>query len=277
MKVTTRIETIFAHAVAMDNRGMKNMIHCIGSNIFIVNFDYSMMLRFSLRKSETVFASPISFNANDYESPDFTWSEKDGEIIFHTQAKEYERKKICRGNATGPNATEIRKTYHRLKHEGEESPLLFNLSNECCGLLDEELSHVEISAEDSTLILRQRNVYTGTMVEVSKKDDGLISVDQLPKSMGPFAMRTQDFLSLFLIHRSLVFIPTEDFILVKDQKEDFDGVISLCRYDMIINLHDDGKERDHGRQEQKARPGESSIDRPAETAARFHRTNKQEG
>ena len=274
MKVNTRVETIFAHAVAMDNRGMKNMIHCVGSNIFIVNFDYSMMLRFSLRKSETAFASPISFNANDYESPDFAWSEEDGEIIFRSQAKGYERKKICRGNAMGPSATEIRKTYHRLKHEGEKSTSLFNLSNECCGLLDEELSHVEISAEESTLILRQRNVYTGTMVEVSKKNDGFISVDQLPESMGPFAMRTQDFLSLFMIHRSLAFIPTEDFILVKDQKEDFDGVVSLCRYDMIIDLHDKGKEEGHGRQEQKAGTGKPTTDRSAKATAQFQRTNK---
>lgn len=242
VKVSSRVENIFAHAVAMDNRGLKNIIHCIGSNVFITNFDHSMILRFSLRKSEVHFESPISFNANEYDSSDFSFTQNEhgGQIIFHTTSKEYTRKKICRTGAAGPDAKTIAKIHRNLKQEAEKSKYLFYLSDGCGSLLEEGLSHTEISVENSALILRQRNVYTGTMIEVTPSRSGFLTVDNLPKNMPPIAVKTKDFLSLFTIHKSLAFIPAEDFIMVQDpKKEEFDGVMALCRYDMVIDLYQD--------------------------------------
>ena len=270
VKASSRVEGIFAHAVAMDNRGMKNMIHCIGSFVYIVNFDYSMILRFSLRQSEISFESPISFNANEYDSPDFafTTDEHGGKIVFHTPSKEYKRRKICRTGVSGPDAKDISKVYRRLKKAGEASKYLFHLSDECIPLLEDALSHTEISVEDSKLILRQRNVYTGTMVEVEPSGGaGFFAVDNLPESLPPMALKTRDFMSLFSVHKSLTFIPAEDFVMVRDpKKEEFEGVLALCKYDMIIDLHqnkdDDEGGENNGREEPEARTSEQKASGP---------------
>lgn len=266
VNVNKRIEGIFTQAVAMDNRGVKNMIHCIGDNIYIVNFDYSMILRFSLRQSEARFEVPISFNANEYDSPQFTFEiTPDGsKIVFRTVEKEFTRRKICHTKSVSPNAEDIDKLYQELKKKAEQSQYLFYLSADCVPLLEEDLSHVEISVENSSLILRQRNIYTGTIVEVESNEKGFFTVNRLPKEMLPIALKTKDFASLFNIQKSLAFIPTEDFLFVKDpQKDDFDGVLALCKYDMIINLYNGKKGGDEdGRKEQETGTSQQEADRP---------------
>lgn len=265
VNVNKRIEGIFTQAVAMDNRGVKNMIHCIGDNIYIVNFDYSMILRFSLRQSEARFEVPISFNANEYDSPQFTFEiTPDGsKIVFRTVEKEFTRRKICHTKSVSPNAEDIDKLYQELKKKAEQSQYLFYLSADCVPLLEEDLSHVEISVENSSLILRQRNIYTGTIVEVESNEKGFFTVNRLPKEMPPIALKTKDFASLFNIKKSLAFIPTEDFLLVKDpQKDDFDGVLALCKYDMIIDLYNKKGGDEDGRKEQEKGSGKQEVDRP---------------
>jgi len=265
VNVNKRIEGIFTQAVAMDNRGVKNMIHCIGDNIYIVNFDYSMILRFSLRQSEARFEVPISFNANEYDSPQFTFEiTPDGsKIVFRTVEKEFTRRKICHTKSVSPNAEDIDKLYQELKKKAEQSQYLFYLSADCVPLLEEDLSHVEISVENSSLILRQRNIYTGTIVEVESNEKGFFTVNRLPKEMPPIALKTKDFASLFNIKKSLAFIPTEDFLLVKDpQKDDFDGVLALCKYDMIIDLYNKKGGDEDGRKEQETGTSQQEADRP---------------
>lgn len=265
VNVNKRIEGIFTQAVAMDNRGVKNMIHCIGDNIYIVNFDYSMILRFSLRQSEARFEVPISFNANEYDSPQFTFEiTPDGsKIVFRTVEKEFTRRKICYTKSVSPNAEDIDKLYQELKKKAEQSQYLFYLSADCVPLLEEDLSHVEISVENSSLILRQRNIYTGTIVEVESNEKGFFTVNRLPKEIPPIALKTKDFASLFNIQKSLAFIPTEDFLLVKDpQKDDFDGVLALCKYDMIIDLYNKKGGDEDGRKEQETGTSQQEADRP---------------
>jgi len=269
IKASSRIEGIFAHAVAMDNRGMKNIIHCVGSSVYILNFDYSMILKFSLRKSEVSFPSPVSFNANEYDSPDFSFNvdEHGGEIIFYTASKEYGRKKICRTPKSGPDAKDVAKLYRGLKKTGEQGPYLFHLSEECVPLLEEGLSHTEISVENSKLVLRQRNVYTGTLIEVEpSRGKGFFTIDNLPENLPPIALKTKDFMSLFAARKALSFIPTEDFLMVKDsKKEDFEGILALCKYDMVIDLHqgeDEEGGEDNGRKEPEERAGKQKANRP---------------
>jgi hypothetical protein len=249
----------------MDNRGVKNMIHCIDDNIYVVNFDYSMILRFSLRQSEARFEVPISFNANEYDSPQFTFEiTPDGsKIVFRTVEKEFTRRKICYTKSVSPTAEDIDRLYQELKKKAEQSQYLFYLSADCVPLLEEDLSHVEISVENSSLLLRQRNIYTGTIVEVESNEKGFFTVNRLPKEMPPIALKTKDFTSLFNIQKSLAFIPTEDFLAVKDpQKDDFDGVLALCKYDMIIDLYNKKGGDEDGRKEQEKGSGEQEADRP---------------
>ncbi len=250
VKVNTRLESVFSYAVAMDNRGLRNIIHCIRNCIYIVNFDHSMILRFSLRKNEAAFKSPVSFNANDYDSPNFELV--DGKIVFNVSEGGYERKKICA--TAGYSAHDVEKIYRDYYRTGSDHDFLFHLSSSCCTLLDDRLSHIEISTENGRLILRQRNIYTGTIVEVTMKRAGLLDEVKLPESFGPVGLKTKDFVSLFSFSESLAFIPAGDFIMVKDHmKGDFDGVLAFCKYDEIIKLHGEkGGEEDRG-QEQKIR------------------------
>lgn len=254
VKVNSRIESIFSYAVAMDNRGLRNTIHCIGANIFIVNFDHSMILRFLLRKSEVAFASAVSFNANDYDSPEFEVS--NGKIIFKLAEGRYERRKIC--SPAGYNAQDIRRLYHKYILVSKDYDLLFYLSRDCCSLLDEQLSHTEISVEKGRLTLRQRNIYTGTIIEVTPRSAGLIEEVKLPESFGAVGVKTKDFMSLFTLYDSLAFTPAGDFMLVRDyRKKDFDGLIAFCKYDEIIKLYEEeereGGETEDGWKKQKIR------------------------
>lgn len=248
MKISTRLENVFSIAVAMDNRGLKNTIHCVGTSIYIINFDHSMILRFRLRKSEVAFKDNISFNANDYDSSYF--EVKEGKIIFKTNSDNYERSKTC--GMADYDIKNIQKTYREHFKQGDNPEFSFHLSSECCELLDDNLSHTEISIEKGKLILRQRNIYAGTIVEVSPKKAGMFDSGNLPESFGPVGLKTRDFLSLFTFYKSLAFIPVNNLIIVKDIKKDFDGILAFCKYDEIINLRPEGEE-ENGRKKQKVR------------------------
>lgn len=243
IKVGNRIENIFAHAVAMDNRGMGNVIHCIGKNIFIVNTDHSAILRFSLRKNEPTFSTPISFNANDYDSPQFEII--DDKIVFHTGDGEYERRKYCSMQEAGFGAAQIRRIFRKYHEQLSAFPFSFYLSSSCCSLLEEQLSHIEILVEGGRLILRQRNIYSGTILEVTNKTKGLLELDvsTLPETFGPVGLKTKDFTSLFAFHKTITFTPGEDIIYVSDyEKQNFDGILAFCKYDEMIQLYDDKEE-----------------------------------
>lgn len=283
VEATARIEGIFAHAVAMDNRGLKNIIYCVDSDIYIVNFDYSMILRFSLSKTEASFETAISFNANEYDSREFEFTEDDAgsKIVFtsFSSAEAFQRKKICRSTNTGPAAEDISKLHSQLKKEAKDrkyTKRMFYLSGECVPLLDENLSHTEISVENSTLILRQRNVYTGTIIEISpNRKLGSFEMEAPLDDMPPIALKTKDFMSLFGIRKTLAFTPTEDFLMVGDpKKSDFDGILALCTYDTIIDLYQNANQRRddaNGREEQKTRSSEQKADRPHKKTKRRRR------
>lgn len=265
MKISGRIENIFSHAVAMDNRGLKNMIHCIGHHVFIVNFDHSMILRFSLRKNELAFDVPLSFNANDYDSSDV--EQVGNRIVFRTAQGGYERKKMCGASPYDPLA--IRKLYHALLKRVDEGGFSFQLSEDCCALMDPALSHVELSVEAGQLVLRQRNVYSGSVIEITpKRSGGLLEDLALPASVtfGPVGLKTQDFTSLFAFHPALTFQPGENFLLVREPRlNDFDAVVGWCQYDEIVKLYE-GEQ--NGRQEPEDGIGEPEAGATAQTEAR---------
>lgn len=249
MKASKRLENIFAHAVAMDNRGMRNTVHCVGSSVYVVNFDHTVIMRFRLRKNEQTFDAPVSFNANDYDSSLF---EMDGDrIIFQGSKGGYDRKKICR--TADYDADKVKQTFREYVKQGKDAPHKFTLSEEVCSLLEDGLSHVEVSVEDGGLVLRQRNIYSGTIIEVTPKKAGLLSVDELPETFGPVGLKTDDFTALFSFVQSIEFTPVgNDWLIARDhRKRDWDAVIAFCKYDEIINLQPEGE--DNGRQEPQVR------------------------
>jgi hypothetical protein len=253
MKINNLVEEIFAQAVALTQSGnLRSTIYAMGKTVFILNMDETVLLRFRLRDSEVAFEHPISFRANDYDSNEF--EEKDGKIIFLSGNEEFERKKSC--GVPGRTPEQIQDLFNSYSTEGRE---YVTISNRVLELLDDSLSHIEFSGnrgEQITII--QRNIYSGAVVEIRKKEGkGLLSsqiTKGLPEDFGPVAIRTSDFVSMFSFLNPLEFsFPVDsrgDFFTVRGTNprvRDMFGVISACLYDEIIQI----EEARHGRREEQ--------------------------
>jgi hypothetical protein len=242
MKITNLVEEIFAQAVVLDqNGGLRNTIYAIGREIFIMNYDHTVLLRFRLRATEGEFEHPISFKANDYDSNVF--EEKDGKVIFFSKSDEYLRKKTCGTSELSPE--EAKKLYRKYSRSVKEERDGVVLNKTVLELLDEKLSHVEFSGEKGESIkMIQRNIYSGGVIEITKANDGLFS-EELENDFGPVAIKTGDFKSLFYFQDSLKFsFPhrgKEDFILVQSSdssKRNFTAIVACCLYDEIIKIQE---------------------------------------
>lgn len=259
IKVSNLVEQIFAQAVALDQSGgLKNTIFVIEDRIYVMNYDHSVLLRFKLRKSENVFPQSISFKANDYDSEMF--EQKDNKIIFHQESDRFSRKKIC--GTTDITPEEVDDIFNEFYNNDSERQKI-SLNKEILSLLDDELSHIEFSAEPGEGIkLIQRNIYSGGIIEVKEKKNGLFHTT-FESGFGPLGMKTGDFKALFNFQDNLDFYfpQTEDgeYVIVEstDQtKRNMCCVVSCCLYDEIIQLQQIKKEEPHGRKKQEKRRGE---------------------
>jgi len=253
-KITNLVQGIFAQAVALDQSGgLKNTIYAIKNEIFILNYDHTVLLRFKLRDSEIPFNHPISFKADSYDSNVF--EEKDGVITFYSDNKEYSRKKAC--GTTDLSPLDVKKLYKKyITEKGERDTII--LSKEVLELLDTNLSHIEFASKvNEGLKITQRNIYSGELIEVEKKksDEGMYD-KKIEHEFGPIAIKTNDFNALFNFQEVLKFSfppkDKEDYLFVRgvdDTKRNFTGIIACCLYDEIINL----KQVNHGRKVTKIR------------------------
>lgn len=237
--VPMMVEEIFSQAVALDQSGgLRNTIYVIGNEIYILNYDHTVLLRFQLRSGEGGFKHPISFKANDYDSNLF--KEEDGKIVFYTESGGYEKKKIC--GTTDLTPLEVKELYHRYMMEiGDRKGV--DLSKDILELTEAELSHIEFSGtkEDGINII-QRNIYSGGITEI-KKTETPFAKEILDYDFGPVAIKTGDFKALFYFEDILKFYfprrDKEDFILVKgldENKRSVTAIIACCLYDEIIEI-----------------------------------------
>lgn len=258
------METIFTMAVALEQSGkMKNTIYLINSNIYIMNSDQTILLRFPLRSHESKFSQDISFKASDYDSKDFY--EQDGKIIFITKKDNYQKKKIC-GTSTQPK--EIQNLYNSYL-DNFKKEFQFDLSGKIIQLLETDLSHIEFTSENKEIKLIQRNIYDGTISEITntKRENSFdLSHSDIPSNFGPVGMRTNDFVSLFSFHSLLTFSFYNNlfcYIDSNDPKFPMSGFISLCQYDEMGNIETAiKKEEPHARRKkQESRNSEPETHR----------------
>jgi hypothetical protein len=261
-KVDSRIETIFSHAVALNQSGrLRNTIYVIEKEIYILNSDRSVLLKFTLPASALPFNNPISFKASDYDSNKFY--EKDGKIVFQSKNGEYVKEKSC--GVTGTQPDTVRDMFSNFSIPTEDR-ITIKLSSKVLSLLDEQCSHIEISIVDKKLELIQRNIYDGTVIRIVKEETGLGlgAGDTMPYDYGPIGLRTPDFVALFSFNDLLSFHLSKDapeYIRVVGRNYKMQGVISCCLYDemgTILTL----KENDNGRKIKKGRRRKQSPDRP---------------
>lgn len=253
MIITELVEQIFAQAVALDqNGGLRNTIYADKREIYILNYDHTVLIRFRLRQGESTFSEPISFKANDYDSNDF--QEEDGKIVFLTEQDGFTRKKSC-GRAEY-SSEDVKALFHGFLSDRTEESEEITLNKSVIGLLDGDLSHIEFSGkEGESICMIQRNIYSGGIIEIREKSDGMFH-NALRKSFGPVGIKTNDFVSLFSFQDTLKFeFPSkgkDDYIIIRSldrHKRDMTAIIACCLYDEIIKI----KEVTHGGQEQKIR------------------------
>ena len=263
MKISGQIEQIFSQAVALDQSGgLRNTIYVKGKEIYILNYDHTVLMRFRLHPEEMTFQQDISFRANDYDSSDF--KEKDGKIQFITKKGNFTRTKTC-GTAER-NPDEVKEIVNELLRQSKKTELqLLELNRDILELLDQDLSHIEFSCEaGKPLKMIQRNIYSGGIIEVQEdagKGLGLYNQTVLDYDFGPIGIKTGDFFALFSFQDILRFAFPKgvdaDYVLVKSRSENrmakgeqnMTTIVASCIYDEIIKL----KEVNHGRQESKIR------------------------
>ena len=233
-KANYRIERIFAHAAALQQSGrLRNTIYGLKKSVYILNQDFTVLLRFPLRKSENPFDSPISFAANDYDSDIF--EERDGKICFIQEHGDFMREKSCR--IPGQSAASVQKTFKNFAASVEAKNKV-TLNADFVKCLDESLSHVEFSVRKGRLKIKQRNIYDGSVITITKKKKtglGITSDAQL-KSFKPIGIRTNDLLALFAFAQSVSFYffgKGITWLESEDRKMPFVGIISQCIYDEL--------------------------------------------
>lgn len=249
MKISGLVEAIFSNAVALDQSGgLRNTIYVIEDQIFILNYDHTILLRFKLRGEEKRFEHPISFKANDYDSNVF--EEIENKIIFISNNGEFQRKKIC--GTTDLTPLEVQELYTRYAYDLANRPHV-DLSAKVLELIDSDLSHIEFSGtKEEGIRMVQRNIYSGGIIEIEKVKAPLFD-ETLIADFGPIAIKTNDFKALFSIQPydekhpipSLRFFfpqrdASNDFIIIKpsvsEKKRPFTAIVACCLYDEIIEI-----------------------------------------
>lgn len=228
LKITKRTELMFAQAVALAQSGrMKSHIHASGRVLYVANMDNTILLRFT---PDMDFPQPISFFANDYESPHIELSPEG--MTFITTKNGYTQRKTVGVPKT--SFQDVEAIWN--KHTPVNTHAMM-IRKEISQLLDSDLSHVEFHKDKNTLVLVQKNIYTGARVEVrdTQAANGLISVHSFPQDFKPVGIRTHDLLALFTFVDTLTFHPQEgkDWMFLRDNTGLVSGILSTCLYDEL--------------------------------------------
>lgn len=263
-QVTKRLEAIFAHAVALSQSGrLKNKIYVIEKSVFIKGSENTVLLHFPLPEEQRAFLDSFSFDANDYDSPKIEI--KDGAIIFKQISGHYNRSKICRPSEDTPK--EISSLFRQYP---ELSGGSVAITKDILALLEDGLSHMEISIEDGDLKIIQRDIYSGVIIEIGNNNvKGLnLQSDEIRKGYDfpPIGIKTKDFIALFSFNDVLHFrFPAENeshYCTVEGRNLYMKGVISLCLFDGLGEVSISKEEVSHGRKEPQRRRRERT---PSET------------
>jgi len=245
-KINDRIETIFSHAVALQQDGrFRNTVHCSGKMIHIMNQDMTVVLRFPIRQYETEFSEPVSFFANDYDSKQF--EERNGKICFIQENEDYTRTKYCKVPTT--DKKDPVKIYKNIKVKKENC---VQIKSSIINLLEDDLSHIEFSCLAGKLRVVQRNIFSGALISIRKKaEKGLLAESDSTGDFPVLAMRTNDFTALFSFVNTIKFYFSGNgyiYFQSVSKKLKMDGIVSQCIYDEM-------KGTTNGRKVKKIRRG----------------------
>lgn len=251
MKIKNYIENLFAQAVALEqNSRSKNIITCSGDRIMIINADSTILIKFQIK--ENIFSGDYAFYANDYESTQF--EEQNGKIIFISGNEEWERKKSCR--VPDISFKRLSLLYKKLK-TGMGTTNQVVITSSIKEVLDENLSHVEIAFHKGEFELIQRDIFTGTIINIKKKESkGLFQLDgnKITKNISAIGLRTGDLLGLFSFVNKITFnVSEKGFTYFQGDKSNMSGFIAACLYDDLGTINYLTEDNDGGQKPKNRR------------------------
>jgi hypothetical protein len=235
-------EYIFSHALALQQSGrLKNEIFVHNRDVYIMNIDHTVLLNFQLPAREPSFEKPVNFSANDYDSENFR--EENGKIIFtqKSNAPGIIRTKTCSGS--DKTFDDVKKTFGKFYSDPTKMTHI-KFIRDILSSLEDNLSHIELSADGGQWKLIQRDIYTGNIIEL-KRDKatgggfGLKVMDNIKNDFGPIGIRTNDFMALFQFNEivNFYFPPDADgYCLVTGETYKMKGIIGTCVYDEMGTL-----------------------------------------
>jgi hypothetical protein len=229
IRIEGTTEMMFAQAVALSQAGrLRSTIHCGGETVYVLNMDNTILLNF---KSTQAFPETFSFFANDYESPKIRVDK--GQIVFVTNSNGIKRTKTCALPKT--NFKEVEGIWKGFKPNKKHG---IRLVKPMCSLLDDSLSHIELSKEkDGAVKLIQRDIYSGTRIEVQSNSgaSGLFDENDDIPAFEPIGIRTVDFNALFSFTDNLQFYIQEKkpWIYFDTNNGVMTGILSTCIYDEL--------------------------------------------
>lgn len=249
------LEIIFSNAAALTQSGrLRSTIYCSSKTVFILNGDFTVLLKFSLPSHISGFERPVSFKADDYESGKFY--EQDGKVLFKQFGAEFDRTKSCK--APGLTFSEVNDIWESFNSAISHSN--FIIHKKSLSLMEDGLSHLEFSSKDNSLTIIQRDIFAGTIITLTrKKGVGLAvhSPDKITKDFGPMGIRTNDFMALYSFHDSIEFGLCDKSGFMKLKSGDMEGIIAHCIYDELGKV-----EVLNGREKQENRGSVQGSDRP---------------
>ena len=235
-------EQIFAHAVSLEQAGrQKNRIFGWQNVIFIFNYDKTVLLRFEMKQN--FFEKPIGFFANDYDSDEFC---VEGDtIVFTKQGTEFQREKKC--SIPDQSFEDVDGLFFKyINVEPTEYPSI-TIQKESLELFNIDLSHIELEGKEGKIIIRQRDIYSGTVLELTRPEgkgfqleDSLVWKDDISQDFGPIGIRTTDFLTLFTFHSKVQLYLVGNYFIVEGKTTQYEmtGVIGGCLYDELGIIED---------------------------------------
>lgn len=231
VQIESTTASMFAQAVALAQNGrMKSTIHVGGHWVYIQNMDHTILLRY---KAPQTFEEAFSFFANDYESDRIRT--ENGQVVFVSHSGELKRTKTC----AAPKST-FEEAESSWKHHAPDKSHFFTVTKEGAGLLDDNLSHIEISqAPGKPVMLLQRDIYSGARIEVERSmasGGSLMDGAEEDFSFSPIGIRTVDFQALFTFVEAVDFYPQPEgnnWMYFEAAKGGMTGILGTCLYDEI--------------------------------------------
>jgi len=263
MQISSRVENIFSLAVGLEQKGLgKSIVYCMGDTIFIVNYDRTVLAKFTT--DQPFVDSPLVFYANDYDSSKV--GENKGMIQFEQVNSDFTRIK----SSKAPEGTfeEIQEVFDDLS-SFPKAVNSFEVSRSILDFIEPGLSHIELFSEGKSLVVVQRDIYTGNIITIRRNEKGIFkgTNDKIQKDFDPFGVRTVDFQALFVFNDYMTFKEIgKPYLHFKGDK--CEGLLATCTYDELGTINY-AKGGDHyGRKEPEGGNTEQEVGRQVKKLAR---------